>query len=311
MASRERPRILLVGAQTLVLQALRHCLASALGVEGCVSDAAGLPEAVRSGPDAVVMPGSPIDRGAAAVRHQQTRDRTPGRRLTGAKGESAMRRPHSPPPAWPLAALVAAAGLLAAPLGAHAQEHDASRPEAHDAQGPSGVSTESGEHAGHDAHGEHPKNALALFLGGTLETAEDETFFTIGGEYERRLADRWAVQAVVEHVNDFDAWVVIAPVGFRVVDQLWIAAGPGFETDPRRPEEDHGGHEIAPHGDVGSLEAHEEEGGPFFLWRFGVNYGIHLNEKWGLMPSFNLDLVREHGEWVEAWVFGVSVAYHF
>jgi hypothetical protein len=192
-----------------------------------------------------------------------------------------------------LVTLVVAAGLLAAPAGAGAQEHDAAQA------------------AVHDAHVEHAKNALALFLGGTLETVEDETFFTIGGEYERGLGDRWGIQLVVEHVNDFDAWVVIAPVGFRVVDQLWITAGPGLETEPRHPEEDHGGHEIDPHGDVRSLEAHEEEGGPFFLWRFGVNYGIHLNESWGLMPSLNLDLVREHGEWVEAWVFGVSVAYHF
>jgi hypothetical protein len=214
-----------------------------------------------------------------------------------------------------LAALVAATGLLAAPVGAAAQDHGVVPQEAHDAHGPTGESTEvgQGEHAGHEAHGEHPKNALALFLGGTLETAEDETFFTIGGEYERHLADRWAVQLVVEHVNDFDAWVVVAPVGFRVVDKLWISAGPGLETEPRRPglEEHDGGHEIDPHGEEHPLEPHEEADGSFFLWRFGLGYSIHLGETFAVMPTFALDVVREHGEWVEAWVFGVSLAYHF
>ena len=199
--------------------------------------------------------------------------------------------------AWLLAALVAATGLLAAPVGAAAQDHDVVPQEGHDA-GPTGESTEveQGEHAGHEAHGEHPKNGLALFLGGTLETAEDETFFTIGGEYERRLADRWAVQLVVEHVNDFDAWVVVAPVGFRVVDELWITARPGLETEPRRPglEEHDGGHEIDPHGEEHTVDPHEEaEGGPLFLWRFGLVYPIHLGETFAVMPTFALDLVRE------------------
>jgi hypothetical protein len=95
---------------------------------------------------------------------------------------------------------------------------------------------------------------------------------------------------VVEHVNDFDAWVAIAPVGFRVVDRLWFVAGPGFETESRRPShEEDGGHEVVEH----SAEIHEEEqGDPFFLWRFGLGYSIHLNHSLGLMPSFNLDLVR-------------------
>lgn len=201
-----------------------------------------------------------------------------------------------------LVALVATLGLAAAPGWAQ-EAHEAVAGGAHE-----GAETQAHEaHGEHEGHGEHPKNALALFLGGTRETAEHETFFTIGGEYERQLADRWGVQLVVEHVNDFDAWVAIVPVGFRVVDKLWITAGPGLETEPRKPAHAVEGHQGDEHAGAGD----EDSEGPFFLWRFGVNYNIHLNERWGLMPSFNLDLVREHGEWAEAWVFGVSLAYHF
>jgi hypothetical protein len=226
-----------------------------------------------------------------------------------------MRRSHSISHAWLAVAVVAALGLRAGPVGAGetnddthtavAQAHESTGEDSH------GQAAEHGEHGEHgEEHAEHAKNGLALFLGGTVETAENETFFTIGGEYERQLADRWGVQLVVEHVNDFDAWVVIAPVGFRLVDKLWFVTGPGLETEPRNPshEEDDGGHDVVEH----SAEIHgEEEGGPFFLWRFGLGYSFHLSHSFGVMPSLNFDVVREHGEWVEAWVFGVSFTYHF
>ena len=228
-----------------------------------------------------------------------------------------MTRTRSISHAWLAAAIVATLGFLPAPAGAgEADDHAESavvqaQEEAHEQAAEHAEKHDA--HAGeHGAHGEHPKNGLLLFLGGTVETVEDETFFTIGVEYERQFADRWGGQLVVEHLNDFDAWVFVAPVGFRVVDKLWITAGPGLETEPRRVglEGHAGGHEIDPHGEE-HTEPHEEADGPFFLWRFGVNYGIHFNERWGVVPSFHLDLVREHGEWVKAWVFGVSLAYHF
>ena len=123
-------------------------------------------------------------------------------------------------------------------------------------------------------------------------------------------------QAVVEHVKKFDAWAVTVPVGFRLGSTLWLVAGPGLETEPRRtglePEPHHDDH--ATGHDLGhSTEPGEEEEGPFFLWHFGLVYGIHLGEsgRWALTPSFSLDLVREHGEWVEAWVVGVGLTHHF
>jgi hypothetical protein len=202
----------------------------------------------------------------------------------------------------PGAGLVALLAVLAlAAPSIRAQEHEG----AHEAAREHGEAV--GRIAGHHVHVEHT-NGLALFLGGTMESSEDQTFGTIGFEYERLLADRWAFQLIVEHVNDFDAWVVTAPVGLRLAGTLWAVAGPGLETEARRT-----GLEPEPHEDTHSTDPHGEGGGPFFLWRFGLVYGIHLGEsgRFALTPSLSLDLVREHGEWVEAWVFGVGLTYHF
>jgi hypothetical protein len=204
-----------------------------------------------------------------------------------------------------LLALVAVLGLVAA--GTRAQEHQ----EAHDSAAHESAET----FAGHHVHTEH-RNGLALYLGETLVTAEDKAFFTLGLEYERLLADRWAIQVVAEYVRDFDALVVIAPVGFRLAGTLWAVAGPGLEWEARRtglePEPHEDAHGTS-HDDGHSAEPHGEGEGPFFLWRFGLVYGIHLGEsgRFGLFPSFSLDVVREHGEWQKAWVLGVGVSYHF
>jgi len=202
-------------------------------------------------------------------------------------------------------AWVAALGLVSA--GAQAQEHQ----EAHDAAAHESAET----FAGHHVHAEH-KSGLALYLGETLVTAEDDAFFTLGLEYERLLADRWAIQVVAEYVRDYDALVVVAPVGFRLAGTLWAVAGPGLETEARRTGLETDPHEdphATGHGDEDSAEPHGEGEGPFFLWRFGLVYGIHLGEsgRFGLFPSFSLDVVREHGEWEKAWVLGVGVSYHF
>jgi len=198
-------------------------------------------------------------------------------------------------------ALVAVLGVVAGPAGAGpTDEHAAATPkQAHDAHEDTGD---------HDAHGERLRNGLAVFLGGTLVGADDQTFLTLGAEHERILSGRWGFQVVVEYVRDFDAWVVTAPVGFRVVDALWFLAGPGLEIDPRSRRLGPFG---AGRGTVGhSVEPHEEEG-PYFLWRFGLAYGLHLRHDFALMPSVSLDLVREHGGWERAWVLGVGLTYHF
>ncbi len=245
-----------------------------------------------------------------------------------------MRRAHRTSHAWLAVAIVAALGPLAAPIGAvetddHAQADEAQAPDTHEGAGERdahGQRTEPagdhGEHAdqavehaeafaGHHVHTEH-RNGLGVYLGETLVTAEDQAFFTFGFEYERLLADRWALQVIVEHVNDYDAWVVMAPVGFRLGSTLWALAGPGFESEARRTGLENGRHEPEPHVEGHSVEPHEDES-PCFLWRFGLTYGIHLGHsgRFSVFPSLNLDLVREHGEWEKAWVLGVGVSYHF
>ena len=227
-----------------------------------------------------------------------------------------MRGSHRISHVWLAAAVVAALGLLSGPVGAGetdddahvavAQAHEEETDDAHEQAAEHGE-----EHAEHGEH--HAKNAVSLFLGGTLETAVDKTYFTIGGEYERRLVDKWAFQMVVEYVNDFDALVVVVPLAFEPVKSLWLMTGPGFETARRRPGhgEDNGGHEPDSHGEEHTVEPFEEGTDAFFLWRFGVGYAFHFGGKYVVMPTLALDLVREDGEWVEAWVFGVSVGFHF
>ncbi len=145
-------------------------------------------------------------------------------------------------------------------------------------------------------------NALSLFLGGTTETEEQETYFTLGLEYERTLGRRFALQLVAEHVSDKDAWVFAAPLLYRPVGELHFIAGPGFETAPRRPESGH---------DSAEAEAPHDAREASFLLRFGVGYKLKLGKRLEVFPNVDLDLVREHGEWVKAVVFGVSVGFGF
>jgi hypothetical protein len=82
------------------------------------------------------------------------------------------------------------------------------------------------------------------------------------------------------------------------------AAAPGNDEGAvARARTEHGGE---PGEHTGEAPEPTPEGNETsFLWRFGVSYGIHPGEPFVLIPSVDLDLVREHEEWVEAWVFGV------
>jgi hypothetical protein len=145
-------------------------------------------------------------------------------------------------------------------------------------------------------------STLAVFLGGTSVTAENETYLTLGFEYERELARRWAVMAVAEHVSDLDAWVLVAPLAFRPIRGLSLMTGVGLETTPRRSAD-------TAAGDHPGVEPGED--GPFFLWRFGIGYTLPIGERLAATPSFDLDLVRERDAWEKAWVFGVSLGVRF
>jgi hypothetical protein len=166
--------------------------------------------------------------------------------------------------------------------------------------------TGSGEHAGHEGEGvDLPKNAIGFLVGGTYESEEEETFFTIGLEYTRELSHRWSISAVAEHLDDIDAWVFVAPINYRPGSKhvhpkshFLFSFGPGLEHKGRRVTT-HAGHTGV------------EQGEDLFLLRAGVRYPVHFGSKYMIVPAIDVDFVRENGEWVEAAVFDVTFAFAF
>jgi hypothetical protein len=150
--------------------------------------------------------------------------------------------------------------------------------------------------------GEEPRNEVALVLAGTRERAEDETSFTIGGEYERRLTDRLGVVAELEYVSGPDSWVFAVPLVFRPAGGFKLFAGPGLERAPVH----------------GESETHEPEASTgkardnLFLWRVGTGYSWEFAERYVVGPSVYLDFIREEeSEWTQAFVFGISLGVAF
>jgi hypothetical protein len=81
------------------------------------------------------------------------------------------------------------------------------------------------------------RNEVAAIVAATWEDEEDETFFTLGMEYERRLTPRIGIVGEVEYLFDADRWIVVAPLAFRPVRGLKIFAGPAFERGEAEDEE--------------------------------------------------------------------------
>jgi hypothetical protein len=165
---------------------------------------------------------------------------------------------------------------------------------------------------GEEAHGEEPhyRNAVGILLGGTYESEEDDTFFTWGVEYERLLSRRFALLLGVEHINEIDAWVFVAPFVYRFESGGRLYAGPGLELKTRRPErerEPEHGPEV-PDEIVDRLPTKQEN---LFLWRFAAGWTFETHERYAISPTASLDLVREGGHWVEAVVFNVTVGFDF
>ena len=77
MASRARSRVLLIGEQTLVLEALRHCLEGKLDVDGHVSGMARIDDALHFRPDAAVIH-LPASRNGGLDQLRRFRETAPG-----------------------------------------------------------------------------------------------------------------------------------------------------------------------------------------------------------------------------------------
>src|SRR5262245_10014108 len=143
------------------------------------------------------------------------------------------------------------------------------------------------------------KNELALVLAGTHEHDEDKSFFTVGGEYERRLGRRLGLGLTAEYVTEVDAFVLVVPVVFRPTPDLKFFAGPGFEN---KPEE--AGEREPPAG-----EEHDRK--TSFLFRLGTGYAIEFGGHYAITPTLELDFVGEDGGRARAFVYGASFSAGF
>jgi hypothetical protein len=166
------------------------------------------------------------------------------------------------------------------------------------------------EPAAHAAHGkEHfHRNFLGILIGGTYESEEKDTFFTLGVEYERLFNPRFAVVLGVEYISEVDALVLVAPFVYRHGSGLRLFTGPGLELKARR----HGA-DPEPHGEGAAVPGDrlpsEEEN--LFLWRFGLGYNFGISERYTIAPAVDFDFVREDGHWVQAIVFAVTFGFDF
>ena len=79
---------------------------------------------------------------------------------------------------------------------------------------------------------------------------------------------------------------------------LQLLAAAGIELHEGR---DGGGHGGTRSGDEADADA------TYFVFRVGLAYDIHLNQRFGLAPGVNLDFVN--GE--EVWVYGLTLTYGF
>lgn len=160
-------------------------------------------------------------------------------------------------------------------------------------------------------HEEHEyKNEVAVFLGVTTETisAEVDRFFTFGAEYEYRFLPRLGISAEIEYVTDAESTIFVFPAVIHAYHGLMFLVGPGWATDTR------------------VLEARGKESS--FLVRTGVQYAFHLGSRYSIIPSVDLDFVREtelefeppgHGEaflvetieWGRVVVWGVKFGISF
>jgi hypothetical protein len=186
-----------------------------------------------------------------------------------------------------VAALIAATPLFAI---ANDEEQPQEQPEA----------AERAEHSAESQHehGREHENEVAVFFGGTDERGHD-TEFTLGLDYKRRIAERWAVGGIFDYAGGELRNTVLAPsVSFWPgLGNLQLLAAPGVEFHQGR---DDGGHEK-------SAEGEADKDATYFLFRLGVAYDIHLGERFGLAPQVNLDFVNNE----EVWVWGIAVTYGF
>ena len=77
-------------------------------------------------------------------------------------------------------------------------------------------------------HEEHESlHEIAILTGVNTEPEHNESFFTIGGEYEFRFLPRIGISVELEYIKGLDAGGFAFPVVFHVHKGLMFVAGPG------------------------------------------------------------------------------------
>jgi hypothetical protein len=144
-----------------------------------------------------------------------------------------------------------------------------------------------------------PRNEVAAIIAGTWEHEGGDTFFTLGGEYERRLAPRFGVTGEVEYLFDADQWVVAGLAVFHPGYGVKLFAGPGFERADAEASES----EPSPEG--------TPERPTHFLFRVGAGYALEFAHRYSIGPSVSYDVVHENDTRERGVVFGVNVGVAF
>ena len=127
---------------------------------------------------------------------------------------------------------------------------------------------------------------MAVVFSGTWESESDESFFTLGAEYEYRFVPKVGVSAAVEWVYESDRreFVFVVPVVYHVAGGLRLLAGPGLE----RADE------------------------TSFLFRVGVNYAFEFGGRYAVIPALEFDFITNGDDpTTEAIIYGVNFGVSF
>jgi hypothetical protein len=135
-----------------------------------------------------------------------------------------------------------------------------------------------------------PPNEAALFLGATTSTEREETSFTLGGDYVRRLGEKWSAGGFAEAVfTEETTWILGAQVRWHVRKRFWLALEPALELAAEEAEE----------GQETEREANA-------IFRIGTGYDFELG-KLSIGPSLSVDISKEK----PSWVWGISIGKAF
>jgi hypothetical protein len=155
------------------------------------------------------------------------------------------------------------------------------------------------------AQGQKPpgesRNEIAVVVAGTHEHEEAATFFTLGVEYERRVAARLGIAGELEYLFVARQWIVAAPVVWHPTRGLKLFGGPGFENAVAEEDDSDNGRTFEVHGERETR----------FLVRVGAGYSIEFSQRYSIVPMTSLDLVRESGRWTRSTVFGATLGMGF